>query len=216
MQDYTNHLYNTIVIDRLATWGDYCQAKPHAVKEIVTASGQRVYVHKASKRNKARYWHWQCGKCDRQGLVRADTLRLWARSDHQCQCVRAGQTMRKRIANRPAFKVCPNCLRALPTTKSYWYVTKRGYLGHWCKRCIRLCKPRHEPKSKYVYPHAFKRCPKCTRNLPATRNFWYITKRGYLGCWCKRCRRAFNMFNYKYKLGGNDYRRNAGGGFIDG
>jgi len=155
--DYTNHFCDTIVIDGLATWDDFCRHKPHRVKPVITASGQKVFVHKAKQRDRHRYWLWHCIICNRTGLVRADTLTLWAKHGHKCKCRR-----HKVYAITKAFKRCPDCGKSLPTTDTYWYIQKRGYLSHRCKRC----------------------------------------------------QRAYSMRNYKYKLAGNDARRNTGGEFV--
>ena len=139
MFDFTDHLYDTIAIDGLSTWEDFCKYKPHRVKAVGTCTGEIMYVHKDGKRNKHRYWLWHCEKCSRSGIVRADTLRRWTLDGHKCKCRHQQQALYNRSITGSAgrFKHCKACNRDLPANGNYWYVSKRGYLSFECIQCIR-------------------------------------------------------------------------------
>ena len=132
--DYTNHIFETIIIDRIATWDDFCKHKPHRIKSVVTASGNTVLVNKSNNRDKHRYWHWRCIACERSGIVRVDVLKRWIDNDHKCRCKRK----RKPYAATETHKVCGFCKRRKLLTTMFFYKSKAGYYSTNCKECSRL------------------------------------------------------------------------------
>lgn len=134
MTDYSNHLYDSIIILRLATFEEFCKYKPTRVKRITTVRGE-IYVLKSYARNRQRYWLWACGACKRRGIIRADTLGLWTDNDHQCRC--------------RARKTCKVCNRTYAITKAHWYINKHGYADSYCKPCRRAYADARRPAPKY-------------------------------------------------------------------
>ena len=129
MHDYTDHIYGSILIDRIANWAEFCQYRPNRVKSVATCTRERTYVHKSGRRDKHRYWLWHCVACGRTGLVRADTLGLWVKNDHKCKC------RRERYG---ATKTCKYCGRQKPASALFFYKSKTGYLSTNCKECSKI------------------------------------------------------------------------------
>jgi len=152
MQDYTGKTIGTIIIQRLATFEDYCKYKPHRVKQIGTASGKAQFVYKSPAYRGRRYWLWLCVACKRTGIIRADVVKRWTENGHQCRCRSTGKPP-KPYVYVGVDKYCPRCCRTLPATKTFWYIAKRGYLSSLCKRCSRIYSIEH-----YKYRHAQNDC----------------------------------------------------------
>ncbi len=133
IHDFKDHLCNTIVIDRLATWQEFCRFKPNRVEPVVTCTGCRVMVHKSNRRNKAHYWLHHCLKCGRRGIVRADTWLLWGKQDHKCPCQR-----RDKRGLYGTEKTCKYCGRIKPASELFFYKSRLGYLSSNCKVCSKI------------------------------------------------------------------------------
>lgn len=144
MIDYTNHIYNSIIVTGFATWAEFCKHKPNSIKRIITASGDSVLVHKNSNHNKHHYYRTFCAACKCVRIIRADVLGLWAKTGHTCRCKRK----RKPYANTEAQKHCPGCCRSLSTSSVFWYISKAGYLSSKCKQC-------HKTYSQSRYEYKF-------------------------------------------------------------
>lgn len=138
MIDYTNHLFDIIVITRIATWTDFCKFKPHRTKPVSTLTGTQ-HIHRSNVRNKARYWFWQCLRCENQGIIRADNIKRWITTDHTCNC-------QHKCYVAPKTKHCKRCYHTWPTDRLHWYISGRGYLSTHCKRCTSAIR-----KSQYDY-----------------------------------------------------------------
>ncbi len=149
MVDYTDHIYNTIIIDRIATWEDFCEHKPDRIKYVRTVSKPSVPVHRLLRRNRCRYWLYHCIACRRTGIVRVDTLKKWADSNHQCKC-------RKTYRPQDTRKTCKYCGTDKPLIKAFWYISKAGYADNYCKTCRRAYRHKRYIKNA-PWNHMFER-----------------------------------------------------------
>jgi len=133
--NYIGRSYDTIIVDRMATWAEFCEHKPNSIRLVKTDSGREVYVHKSANKSKQRYYRCHCTACGRVYIVRADVLRRWVKDEkpHQCKCSHTHMPK-----DYGPLKTCKHCGQGKPATTEFFYQSKSGYFASNCKTCAKI------------------------------------------------------------------------------
>jgi hypothetical protein len=88
------------------------------------------------------------------------------------------------VRRREPTKQCRKCGVVSPRTAEHYYrdPCRRDGLRVVCKQCESQRKPRTA---------GYKRCGRCRRMLPASRNYFY-RQGAYLDAWCIECHRSYD------------------------